>query len=201
MGRYSEKRREAIEATLREQVFEVASSILRKNGPEGLTMDRIARKAGVSRGTLYNYFADADAVVNYVEARIVEPLVERVEEIARSSAPAPRKLRAVAQTVFDSLSEEHALVIALFAKKEMRGPRAEQKIAHRNRFLDQVEQIVTSGIEDGSLRDVPPRFAGEVFLGAIGGFVEAMVYAGEFRSADEIVPGLMDIMASGLVAD
>jgi AcrR family transcriptional regulator len=200
VGRYSEKRREAIEATLREEVFEVASAILRKEGPEGLTMDHIARRVGVSRGTLYNYFADADAVVNYVEARTVEPVVDRMDEIVRSSDPAPRKLQAIARAVFDSLNEDRALALALFAKQETRGPRAEQKKRRRKLFLDQVQAVLVSGVEEGSLRDVPPPLTAEIFLGAVTGLIETMVYSGEFRTADELVPGLMDVLGAGIAS-
>jgi len=200
MGRYPEKRRQALEATMQQEVFRVASEILRADGPDALTMDRIAREVGVSRATLYNYFADADTVMSFVEAKTFEPVSAEVERIVSGFAPARDKLEAIARVVLDSLYEDRALVMALFAKKELHGPRADQKRQNRKRFLDQTQAVVAAGIEEGDLRKVPRRLAAEIFLGALTGMIDSMVYAGEFKTADEVVPGLMDILGSGLAA-
>lgn len=198
MARYPEKRRQALEATMRDEVFRVASAILREDGLAAMTMDRIAREVGVSRATLYNYFADSDAVMNFVEARTFEPVVAQVEAVAEGDGAAPEKLTAIARVLFDSLYEDRALLMAVFAKKEMHGVRAEQKRQHRRKFLDVIEAVVAAGVAEGSLRQVPERLAAEVFLGALGGLIDSMVYAADFKTADEIVPGLMDILLAGL---
>lgn len=200
MARYPEKRRKALEATMQREVFRVACDILRADGPDALTMDRIAREVGVSRATLYNYFADADSVLSFVEAKSFEPVSEEVERIATSPLPALSKLEGIAGVVLDSLFEDRALVMALFAKKELQGPRADQKRQNRKRFLDLTETVLAAGVEEGSLREVPRRFAAELFLGALTGMIDSMVYGGEFKAADEVVPDLMNILTSGLGA-
>ncbi len=200
MGRYPEKRRQALEATMRDEVFRVASAILRQDGFAAMTMDRIAREVGVSRATLYNYFADSDAVMNFVEAETFKPVASRIEAVVEGPGSAPEKLTAIARGLLDSLYEDRALLMALFAKKEMQGARAEQKRQHRRRFLDLTEAVVVAGVAEGSLRQVPERLAAEVFLGALGGLIDSMVYAAELKTADEIVPGVMDILLVGLVA-
>lgn len=198
MARYSEKRRAALEATMQDEVHRVAAEILRAEGLAALSMDRIAREIGVSRGTLYNYFADADSVLNFVEARTVEPILAAVEELAAGGAAPDEQLAAVARTLLGGLYDDRALAMALFAKQELHGSRAKQKVAHRDRFLNVVTDIMRSGIEAGALREVPPRLAAEVFLGAIAGLIDMMMYSGEFKPADELVPGLMDVIVGGL---
>jgi AcrR family transcriptional regulator len=46
-----------------------ASHILRSEGPEALTTGRVARSAGVSIGSLYQYFANKEAILAEVSAR------------------------------------------------------------------------------------------------------------------------------------
>jgi AcrR family transcriptional regulator len=198
MTRYPEKRRAALEATMQAEVLRVAGAILREEGIEALTMDRIAREIGVSRGTLYNYFADADAVLNFVEARTFDPVIQRVEQVATSSATAPKKLEGVAHVVLDALYEDRALVMALFAKKELHGPRAEQKRRHREYFVEVVSAIVGQGMAEGSLRTMEPALGANLFLGATSGLIDSMIYAGELEPADALVPGLMDVMLRGM---
>lgn len=198
MAPYSEKRRAALEATMQDEVLRVASAILQDEGFEALTMDRIAREIGVSRGTLYNYFADADAVLNFVEEQTFAPLKLEAQHIATGGLPPHRKLEAVARASFDFLFRDRALALALFAKQELRGPRAEQRVRHRNEFLGVVEGIVAEGVTSNRLREVPPRLVAEIFLGAIMGCIETMLYSGEFRTADELAPGVMDVLLLGL---
>lgn len=198
MARYSEKRRAAIEATLQSEVLRVATAILREEGYTGLTMDRVAREIGVSRGTLYNYFADADAVLQFVEEKTFEPLRLEMVRIVAGSSDTEEKLEAVARTTFDFLYRDRALALALFAVKELHGPRAEMRVRHRNAILDVVENIIKEGISAGTLRNVPSRLASEIFLGVMTGFIEAMLYSGEFRQGADLTPGMMDVLSLGL---
>jgi AcrR family transcriptional regulator len=198
MPRYSDKRRAALEATMCAEVYRVATEIIGREGLPALTLERIAREVGVSRGTLYNYFADADAVLNFVEARTFDPIAERITAISIGDATPETKLTEVATAVFDALYEDRALAMALFAKRELSGPRADQKIEHRNHFIKHVDQIIEEGIERGSFRRVATGITAELFLGAMSGLIESMMYAGEFKPAHELVPDLMDLVLSGL---
>ncbi len=198
MPRYSKKRRAALEETMRDEVHRVAAEILRSEGLAALTMDRIAREVGVSRGTLYNYFADADAVLIFVHSRTIEPITATIVEIAEGNDPAPEKLAAIARTLLDGLYRDRALAMALFTRQELRGPRAEHKMARRNRFLEIVRGIVAEGAARGELRSGSPTVAAELYLGTIGGLIDTMMYSGEFRTADELVPPLMEYVLHGL---
>ena len=198
MPRYPEKRRAALEATMQAEVHRVATEILREEGLEALTMDRIARDIGVSRGTLYNYFADADAVVSFVEARTFEPLGEQFDEILASSLPPEEKLAAIMTQIFDSIYDDRALAMALFAKQKIQGPRAEQKIAHRNHLLRVARTIIDDGATSGRFRPVDADLAAELFLGLLIGPIDSMMYSGEFKPAHEFVPEMVDLLLGGL---
>jgi hypothetical protein len=88
--------------------------------------------------------------------------------------------------------------MALFAKKELHGPRGEQKRRHREHFVEVVSAIVSEGLADGSLRSMEPSLAANLFLGAMSGLIDSMIYAGELKPADSLVPGLMDVMLHGM---
>ena len=44
-------------------IFEAASQVLEANGVEGFNTNLVAERAGVSIGTLYQYFANKDDIV------------------------------------------------------------------------------------------------------------------------------------------
>lgn len=59
-----------------EAILEAAGSLLAKDGPEGLSVSRVARLAGVNRGTAYQHFKTRqellDATTSWVSARLRE---------------------------------------------------------------------------------------------------------------------------------
>jgi AcrR family transcriptional regulator len=58
------KLREQQRASIRQKIAEAACEIAERDGPEGLTADRIAALAGISRRTFFNYVSSAEAALN-----------------------------------------------------------------------------------------------------------------------------------------
>ena len=197
MPRYSEKQKAALDTLMRDDVYRHAMEIIAAEGLQGLTMDRLAKGVGVSRATLYNYFADRDAVVDFVEDRTFAPLLESIEEIADGNLSPPEKMRAIAHAVLAGVYENSALVVALSPEKHSDAHR-DSKCDRRNRGHDSLERVVRDGIEIGAFRVLPPALVGEIFVAAVTGMIDTMVFRGEFRKPDEIVPTLMDLFLGGL---
>jgi AcrR family transcriptional regulator len=76
----SSREREPSQQRARETVEAIVSAtahILRREGPGRLTTNRIAQKAGVSIGSLYQYFRDKDAIVVEVRRRFEAEFQDR----------------------------------------------------------------------------------------------------------------------------
>ena len=199
MPRYSKKQRQALQKMMQEDVCRVAGEILRKEGSCALTMDRIAGEIGVSRATLYNYFADRDAVLACVDARLVTPLLERLEEIAAGRACAPERLEAMIAAVLDWVSsEDPALLRALHPLEGIGEARLEAKFALRCRALNAFETVIREGVEAGELRDLPPATVSEIVLGALTGLIDAMKLRRHFLPPEDLVPPLVAVLLGGL---
>ena len=83
-------------------ILEAAARILEREGPEGLCTNRIARDAGVSIGSLYEYFDGRDA--------IVRTLCERHLDVVRAVTDQAFELLEHAPLVDrQALGTEHAL--------------------------------------------------------------------------------------------
>jgi AcrR family transcriptional regulator len=59
-------------------IVEAATQILQSDGEERLTTNRIAERAGVSIGSLYQYFADKEAIVEAIASRERERIVTAI---------------------------------------------------------------------------------------------------------------------------
>lgn len=66
-------------------IVEAATQILQSDGEERLTTNRIAERAGVSIGSLYQYFADKEAIVEAIAERerskIVAAIVKSLSDV------------------------------------------------------------------------------------------------------------------------
>jgi AcrR family transcriptional regulator len=92
-----------------EAIVEAAAQVFERHGYAAGTTNRIAERAGVSVGTLYQYFADKDAVLAAVFERhlaegaaIVAPTLARLREVP---APEPERLL---REVLDAMVVLHA---------------------------------------------------------------------------------------------
>ncbi len=65
---------------LREALVEAGVEVVRKGGPEALSLRELARRVGVSHAAAYRHFADRDALVDAVAERAMAGLVARVHE-------------------------------------------------------------------------------------------------------------------------
>ncbi|MDZ7628251.1 MAG: helix-turn-helix domain-containing protein [Parvularculaceae bacterium] len=82
-------------------IVEAAAQILERDGEEAATTARVAERAGVSIGTLYQYFADRDAVLAAVIRRDRETVST---EIARRIAEgSPKNAEALVRDIIAAL--------------------------------------------------------------------------------------------------
>ncbi|MBW2273913.1 MAG: TetR/AcrR family transcriptional regulator [Deltaproteobacteria bacterium] len=65
-------------------VREAGRLLLAERGPEGLTMARIAERAGVSVGSLYQYFENKDAILRAIHEDVAEEGRDSVQVLADS---------------------------------------------------------------------------------------------------------------------
>lgn len=66
-------------------IFEACIQVLLAEGPERLTTTKVAECAGVSVGTLYQYFADKDSLLAGVLEKHLIDIAERVEQASKDS--------------------------------------------------------------------------------------------------------------------
>lgn len=87
-----------------ELIFEAAQHLIEEQGIEKLTTNAIAEKAGISIGTLYQYFGDKHALLDAMVAREMQRLSDAVRERLRAEPPRRRgdRVRALVAIVLDT---------------------------------------------------------------------------------------------------
>lgn len=95
-------------------VLEAAAQVLAKEGAQRFTTARVAEKAGVAVGSLYQYFPNKAAILFRLQAdewRQTHDLLRRILE--DSSQPPPARLRALVHAFIRSECEEAKMRSAL----------------------------------------------------------------------------------------
>ena len=72
-----------------EAIIEAAARILVRDGYDAFTTNRVAEKAGVSIGSLYQYFPNKEALIGELQRRHVVDLEHGIEEMAAQPVSAP----------------------------------------------------------------------------------------------------------------
>jgi AcrR family transcriptional regulator len=95
-----------------EAVLDAVTRVLEREGAAHLTTNRIAEAAGVSVGSLYQYFADKRAILIALRDRHVAEMAGLVERRLVENAEAP--LATLIRGLVEALIEAHALDPALY---------------------------------------------------------------------------------------
>ncbi len=135
--------------------MDATARVLEREGERAATTNRIAREAEVSPGSLYQYFADRDALMLEVSHRFVARFEAQVLPALRGAARHDplTAIREVLNAIVDALEAQAPLLRALVAHQS--GDRQEQVTrAIRARVTDFVFQTLA--------RDRPDLVAGEL---------------------------------------
>ena len=93
-------------------VLEAAFQILEEDGEARLTTNLIAERAGVSIGTLYQYFEDREAILAAMGQRQAEATRERITKIILES-PETGSVRSIVKAIMSGIAGSPATRIAL----------------------------------------------------------------------------------------
>ena len=108
--------RQARAATTLDAIFEATIQVLVKDGPRRLTTTRVAERAGVSVGTMYQYFPHKQALFYALNERYLHVLAEKVENACRAQhgASIEQMVEALVTTYWNAKTERPEVTRALY---------------------------------------------------------------------------------------
>jgi AcrR family transcriptional regulator len=163
----------------RAAILDAAEQVCARHGIHTGRMEQVAEKAGVSVGTLYNYFADRKALVaSLLDARRAEMLSRVDDAVASAPADPAERLRALLRSIFEHL-EQHRAFIAIMVQ-EGTGETTSVPTSTFRKLETRVRKILTQARAKGQLRDDDVAFVSHLVTGSIK---SAMIYAITERKA------------------
>jgi AcrR family transcriptional regulator len=121
--------RQARSRAMVERIVEAAARVLEEVGYHGASTNRIAAEAGVSPGSVYQYFSDKDEIVATITGRLIEGFADDIAPALRHGVTVDPScaVPAILGAVLDVLEQRAVLLRALVD----RVPAADQEQALR----------------------------------------------------------------------
>ncbi len=158
-----------------ETILEAAAQVLETRGYATATTDRIAERAGVSVGTLYQYFPNKDAILlalafcHAMEG--VSAFVPLAREFHESPPPLPEGLRRLVRT--SAATHRRARLHQVLAAEVPFPPEMREGLAQAS---NQVAHALARYLERAPGANVPdPHLAAHLVLDALAGLLHGFV--------------------------
>jgi AcrR family transcriptional regulator len=176
MVQLREERKSKWNSLMKEGLHQAVVKVLAEQGLAGLTMERVAKEAGIAKGTLYLYFQDKEELLQSAVQSSMEPLEQELDKILDSELSPNRKLEAIVQQSL-SYFEANRNFFRVFLNPEFTGPRMnrEGKDRHR-RLVAKVAQVFKEGVERGHFRPLPDLKAAGVFVMGCAAMIQARLW-------------------------
>lgn len=159
-----------------EAISEATIQVLLSHGAERLTTTRIADRAGVSVGTLYQYFPNKQSLLYAVFEDHLEKVASAVEAACDHACHQPLEgmIRQVVEAFVDAKMERMDISVALYrVSADVGGPKLMDKI--RQRFRNAIATMLQTATDRESL---PDKFAIDLMLAAMSGAMRSALEAG-----------------------
>jgi AcrR family transcriptional regulator len=154
-------RRKDIPPLRRAQILTAAAELFSLRGYQGVTVDAIARRAGISKGNLYWHFRSKREIFQLLFEDILQRFDPLLQEIVGSGAPPRDKLRDLSRTLLETAEanpEAMSLVLQIAAQPELRDMVSAEYVLLMSRYIDTLTQLFADAGEEKP-RDVAALYA------------------------------------------
>lgn len=206
----------------KKEIMHIAAQLFSEKGYHDVTMDEIAERVGVAKGTIYLYFKSKENL--YLEIledryKAIESLLEK--EIAKSDT-APKKLRKVLKIIF-GFYRQNLDVLRILSRDETHLIREHYEFTEhwRLRRVKLYEKILEKGLKEHSFRPINIKLAALIIFGLVRSVMffyetenknseEALVSSQAWflnlnyeadKTAEELVEDVFSVIARGILAN
>ncbi len=181
-----------------QQIIVAAAGVFAREGFHKATVEEIARKAGVGKGTVYEYFESKDDLFRAMIREGVQLFLKVLAaELACEDGVRAKLIRFVEVSAC-FLKEHESQARFIMEDAWGLGKSFCQWMAEtRQELSGLVREIIEEGVKKGELRPVDPDLVTKVFTGANHALIVSAFSTGEYPDR-EMATSLVDLLFQGL---
>jgi AcrR family transcriptional regulator len=180
------------------EILDAAEDVFGREGLHAARMEDVASRAGVSVGTLYNYFSDRNALIGALLASRRAVLLAEVDAALAQNAEAPfvMQLERMLETFFAHFEAHRRLATILFQSETGFGAREAMRVLYQ-RF----EKLIARGVASGALHPDLASLYPALLFGMVRGVLMRRLHADtrDTRQLGNDVPALVGFFMRGAV--
>jgi len=185
---------------IRDRILAVGKNLLLECGYKGVTTDAVAKRARVSKKTLYAVFPSKDALMEAILLSLLKENMVRWDEIISGPGDALEKLRALLSFLAELLPQ---LQERIFTQVEEFDPVLWARIEEmRSARLEQLKELIMTAQTEGTVRaDLNPDLWLTLVLGTVRAVVNPKTLISSRISSRELVHTIGIIFYEGILTE
>ncbi|WP_284035416.1 TetR/AcrR family transcriptional regulator [Neobacillus sp. 114] len=134
-------------AKRKQEILRSAASVLAEKGYHGATMEEIAAKLLLTKGSMYNYFKNKDDLLYHCHQMIMEMSLKRIEEVITSDSNPIEKLQnAIRAHILLVTSEKSMFMIMDKPNQNFSNEKLNDVLELRRNYSQHFDSIINEGI-------------------------------------------------------
>ena len=189
--------------TREDLILNAADRLLARYGYKKMTVEDVAKEAGIGKGTVYLHFPSKQEVVLSHVDRIVRRLVVQLEATAENDSPPPDQLREVLRLRvmlrFDAVQQYSQSISEVL--RDLRPSLLERRQRHFEQEAKVIAAILREGQRTDLFRRVEPLATARVLIAATNSLLPFSLSAqelGKRREVQATVSRIAELLVDGL---
>jgi len=200
MPRLSAIRKRALDEMMKQALFEATVGVLNEHGVDGLTMERVAAEAGMAKGSLYRYFPSKRDLIEFVYAKMVDPIFQDLEAIETADRPAMEKLVQQARGFLEHVAQHAQVYRLLFEDDTAHGLLQSSERRKVQAAAQRLANIFRQGMDEGVFRAGDPLLLANMYLGLCKGVLETRPPLDTRQAREDIHQLIVGTLLDGIAA-
>jgi len=183
----------------RERIKQAALEIFSSQGYANTTVQQIAERARVGKGTFYTYFATKEDVLTDLLTEGLNNMGQHIEKKIRTIQGSVAKLRAIVREQLRYFHEHQSLCRLItrevWGHSDQSSPLAQRV---RSSYLKMLQEVVEKGIKDGELRSLDPQPVATALYGMVSMVALSMKDLPSDTALERVEMTLQELLFSGI---
>lgn len=196
MPRLTAKAKKILDKTMKEDICKATLQLVCDKGVDGWTMNDLAGRLDIAKGTLYNYFTNKDDLLGSALEQHFLELDKKIDAVFESGMAPDETMRGLAFVMFDHFHANRKIHDLLFPNHAVKY--FKKRKCKRAGMILRISELVKQGMSEGIFRKVDPVAVAEVMLGAIREFHISTIERQTERGPEEQLKLVTDIVIDGI---
>ncbi|SON51165.1 TetR/AcrR family transcriptional regulator [Vibrio tapetis] len=141
----------------REKILNATEAVLAEEGFQGISMQKIAKNAGVAAGTIYRYFEDKDHLLKEIRFRVTKRIADHLQANVSETMPIKERYQVMWLNLWNLARDNCFLLSNRVQYDSLPKPSSSEEWQQEREMFHKVELTFNEGKESGLFKPLDNR--------------------------------------------